>query len=337
MITVDQRPLVLHLLIGLCRAGLERAVVAVGDGAELIETAVREAELPIQVSYVTVPPSLWRNLANSILMCKAAFKTDEPLLIVRADQLYDWRVLRKIACAPFVPGIDAFALVDPAPETLEWASGALCGPSCKHAGNTGRCNALVKVARGADGRAVRCGCMLKVPLRRRHSSQACAPRTGSPRRWLPRTLGTHWDLRPLWPSAEVAGGGAPAQHPDHPPAPCHAQVRPPAGQLRRGGGGRRVRLAPQDLRDHGAARAREHVQRHHSATPGGHAGALPNPKPKPYPDQVQHHLGGHAGAGSGGCAAPPHNLTPSLPLTRNPKPNVTLAVTVTLTLTTASA
>ena len=155
MLTVDQRPLVLHLLIGLQRAGLERAVVAVGEGAELIEAAVREAELPMQVDYVMVPPSLWRNLANSILMCKAAFKTDEPLLIVRADQLYDWRLLRKIACAPFAPGIDAFALVDLAPATLEWASGALCGPSCKHAGNTGRCNALVKVARGADGRAVR--------------------------------------------------------------------------------------------------------------------------------------------------------------------------------------
>ena len=277
MITVDQRPLVLHLLIGLCRAGLERAVVAVGDGAELIESAVREAELPIQVSYVTVPPSLWRNLANSILMCKAAFKTDEPLLIVRADQLYDWRVLRKIACAPFVPGIDAFALVDPAPETLEWASGALCGPSCKHAGNTGRCNALVKVARGADGRAVRCGCMLHVPPRRRHSSHACAPRhaAGFPTHLGPAAepLGAPWDLRPLWPSAEVAGGAAPSRRgrpviPSHPPAPCHAQVRAPAGQLRRGGGGRRVRLAPQDLRDHGAARAREHVQRHHSATPG---------------------------------------------------------------------
>ena len=281
MITVDQRPLVLHLLIGLCRAGLERAVVAVGDGAELIETAVREAELPIQVSYVTVPPSLWRNLANSILMCKAAFKTDEPLLIVRADQLYDWRVLRKIACAPFVPGIDAFALVDPAPETLEWASGALCGPSCKHAGNTGRCNALVKVARGADGRAVRCGCMIHVPPRRRHSSQACAPRTGSPRRGLPRTLGTRRRAArgPMGPAAAVALGrgrrccAAPSRRgrpviPSHPPAPCHAQVRAPAGQLRRGGGGRRVRLAPQDLRDYGAARAREHVQRHHSATPG---------------------------------------------------------------------
>ena len=96
VITVDQRPLVLHLLIGLCRAGLERAVVAVGDGAELIETAVREAELPIQVSYVTVPPSLWRNLANSILMCKAAFKTDEPLLIVRSDYLFDWRLLQRM-------------------------------------------------------------------------------------------------------------------------------------------------------------------------------------------------------------------------------------------------
>ena len=232
VITVDQRPLVLHLLIGLCRAGLERAVVAVGEGAELIEAAVREAELPMQVDYVTVPPSLWRNLANSILMCKAAFKTDEPLLIVRADQLYDWRLLRKIVCAPFVPGIDAFALVDPAPDTLEWASGALCGPSCKHAGNTGRCNALVKVARGADGRAVRCGCMLKAPLWRCHSALPWAPGTGLPGHRLPRAVGTsreplgaHWELRPCGP-AEVADG-----------APLHVQVRPPAGQLRRGGGG----------------------------------------------------------------------------------------------------
>ena len=70
MITVDQRPLVLHLLIGLCRAGLERAVVAVGEGAELIETAVREAELPMQVSYVTVPPSLWRCFITEILKAR---------------------------------------------------------------------------------------------------------------------------------------------------------------------------------------------------------------------------------------------------------------------------
>ena len=211
VITVDQRPLVLHLLIGLCRAGLERAVVAVGEGAELIEAAVREAELPMQVDYVTVPPSLWRNLANSILMCKAAFKTDEPLLIVRADQLYDWRLLRKIVCAPFVPGIDAFALVDPAPDTLEWASGALCGPSCKHAGNTGRCNALVKVARGADGRAVRCRRMLRVPLWWCHSSLLWAPGTGSPGHWLPPALRTSRRaargplVRPCGP-AEVADG-----------------------------------------------------------------------------------------------------------------------------------
>ena len=375
MITVDQRPLVLHLLIGLCRAGLERAVVAVGDGAELIEAAVREAELPIQVSYVTVPPSLWRNLANSILMCKAAFKTDEPLLIVRADQLYDWRVLRKIACAPFVPGIDAFALVDPAPETLEWASGALCGPSCKHAGNTGRCNALVKVARGADGRAVRCGCMLHVPPRRRHSSHACAPRTGSPRRGLPRTLGTRLRAArgPMGPAAAVAlGRGRPR------PRCCALSARTsrnfPPTLLRPATPRCGHRLGSFDAVVAGdvyasrpkifeimARLAQENMYSattaprpgacgsclslslsltptRYSAAPGGHAGAIPKPKPKPNPNQVQHDLGGHAGAGSGGCAAPPHNLTPTLPLTPiNPKPNVTLTVTLTLPLTTASA
>jgi hypothetical protein len=150
--------LVLHVLFGLQRAGLERAVVAVGEHAESIEAAVRGSRLTLRVDYVAVPPSVWRNLANSILMCKASFKgSEEPFLIVRADQLYDWRLLHKMACAPFAPGRDAFALVDMAPATLEWASGALCGPSCRHGGNTGRCNALVKVARGADGRAVRCG------------------------------------------------------------------------------------------------------------------------------------------------------------------------------------
>ena len=35
----------------------------------------------------------------------------EPLLIVRADQLYDFRLLRKIADAPFTRDLDAFALV----------------------------------------------------------------------------------------------------------------------------------------------------------------------------------------------------------------------------------
>ena len=95
-----------------CLAGLERAVVCLGENASAVEHAVQTHAPKIKVDYVYSPPSLWRNLANSILMCKAAFKTDEPLLIVRADQLYDWRLLRKIVCAPFVPGIDAFALVD---------------------------------------------------------------------------------------------------------------------------------------------------------------------------------------------------------------------------------
>ena len=133
--------------------------------------------------------------------------------------------------------------------------GAAACSMCRRGGVTAHTPALLALARHAAG----------FPA---HLGPAAEP------------LGAHWDLRPLWPSAEVAGGAAPSRRgrpviPSHPPAPCHAQVRPPAGQLRRGGGGRRVRLAPQDLRDHGAARAREHVQRHHSATPRGPCGSYP--------------------------------------------------------------
>jgi hypothetical protein len=33
----------------------------------------------------------WHNLANSIIAARTAFRDEtEPLLIVRADQLYDW-------------------------------------------------------------------------------------------------------------------------------------------------------------------------------------------------------------------------------------------------------
>ena len=109
------------------------------------------------------PPSLWRNLANSIIAARTAFPGSEPLLVLRADQLYDWRVLRRIADAPFSGGgsasggLDAFALVDTTPQTLEWASGVYCSDSCRG----GRCQALCKVLRDPNGRAVRCSHQLR--------------------------------------------------------------------------------------------------------------------------------------------------------------------------------
>ena len=63
--SVDMRPLVLHLLDGLQRAGIQRVVVALGENAKQIEQAVRSAGLLLMINYVYVPPQLWRNLANS--------------------------------------------------------------------------------------------------------------------------------------------------------------------------------------------------------------------------------------------------------------------------------
>ena len=73
------------------------------------------------------------------------------------------RILRRIADAPFsgggsaAGGLDAFALVDTTPQTLEWASGVYCSDSCRG----GRCQALCKVLRDPNGRAVRCSHQLR--------------------------------------------------------------------------------------------------------------------------------------------------------------------------------
>ena len=163
VLSVDMRPLVIHLLDGLHRAGLERAVVCLGENASAVEHAVQTHAPKIKVDYVYSPPSLWRNLANSIIAARTAFPGSEPLLVLRADQLYDWRVLRRIADAPFsgggsaAGGLDAFALVDTTPQTLEWASGVYCSDSCRG----GRCQALCKVLRDPNGRAVRCSHQLR--------------------------------------------------------------------------------------------------------------------------------------------------------------------------------
>ena len=74
VLRIEMTPLVLHLLAGLQRAGVERAVVAVGEDAEAMEAAVEEQKFDLQIDYVYVLPSMWRNLANSILISRAAFK-----------------------------------------------------------------------------------------------------------------------------------------------------------------------------------------------------------------------------------------------------------------------
>ena len=86
-------------LDGLQRAGFESAVVALGENASQIAAAIQQAlkaGLSIQVIYVYVPPTRWRSLANSIICARMAFPGDEPFLIIRADQLYNWRLLHRV-------------------------------------------------------------------------------------------------------------------------------------------------------------------------------------------------------------------------------------------------
>ena len=138
----------------------QRAVLVLGENGTMIERAVTLQRFSrIQLDFIFPSGSgssekRWHNFANSIVAARAAFPGDKPLIIVRADQLYDWRLLRKIADAPFAADVDAFALIDTAAPALEWAAGNFCAATCKN----GRCHALAKVLRNPEtGRAVRCG------------------------------------------------------------------------------------------------------------------------------------------------------------------------------------
>ena len=164
ILTIDMKPLVIHLLAGLEQAGFERAVITLGHDAAAIAECVTGygfERLQVDFVYLTLGSatdgkhSTWRNLASSVIAARTAFSGPDPLLIVRAEQLYDWRLLRKIADAPFDTDnrFEAYALVDVTPATLSWADGQFCSEGCQR----GACHALAKVAL-ADGdrmRAVR--------------------------------------------------------------------------------------------------------------------------------------------------------------------------------------
>ena len=126
--SVDMRYLLLHLLDGLERAGFDLAVIALGENSAQIVAAVQSAGLQLMVNYVYVPSTVWRTLANSIICARIAFPTDAPFLIVRADQLYDWRLLRAVRAVKFEPGIDAFSLIDTEASTLHWYASTLHSP-----------------------------------------------------------------------------------------------------------------------------------------------------------------------------------------------------------------
>ena len=130
VLSVDMRPLVIHLLAALEQAGIERAVVTLGHNATQVAECVTEygfTRLQIDFVYLTLGSAVgavWCSLANSVIAARALFTGKEPLLIVRADNLYDCRLLRKIADAPFGKErrYQAYALVDDTPTAVGWAT-----------------------------------------------------------------------------------------------------------------------------------------------------------------------------------------------------------------------
>ena len=159
LLAVDVRPLVVHVLHGLASAGIERAVVVLGNGAEQLMHSIRQEHfeaMGLRVEFIHGVQITWgSSLANNIMAARAAFVGDEPILMVRSDYLFDWRLLRRMADtgSAFDRDTAAFALIDAAAETLEWVSGAHCKQFCKD----GHCNALVKVLRGEGDRIARIG------------------------------------------------------------------------------------------------------------------------------------------------------------------------------------
>ena len=146
LLGVDVRPLLLHVLHGLQDAGIDRVIVVLGVGVEKLVELVQAESFPrMIVKFIWGVEFNWGSTyANNVMTARSAFEGDEPLLIVRADYLFDWRLLHKMARCAFTSTVDAFALIDSAPETLEWVTGAHCKAYCKG----GHCNALVKVQRG---------------------------------------------------------------------------------------------------------------------------------------------------------------------------------------------
>ena len=127
LLAVDVRPLVVHVLHGLASAGVERAVVVLGTGAERIKDSVMQEFVGSENAKKMKVEFLWgvdvnwgSSLANNIMAARAAFSGDEPLLIVRSDYLFDWKLLKMMVNCAFSKGltVDAYALVDSNQETL---------------------------------------------------------------------------------------------------------------------------------------------------------------------------------------------------------------------------
>ena len=97
----------MHVLHGLQEAGMQRAVVVLGAGAEqLQDTIKREAFSTMHVEFLWGVEVNWgSSLANNILAARSAFANDEPVLVVRSDYLFNWQLLRRMSSCMFSRGI----------------------------------------------------------------------------------------------------------------------------------------------------------------------------------------------------------------------------------------
>ena len=153
LLRIDGLPIIIHLLKGLESVGIERVVITLGHAGTTLADAVRREELgSMQIDFVWCEDSWKRGHATNIMATRSMFKPDEPLLILVSDQLYDWRLLSKMACVS-LDDSDAVVLVDDEIELVKWCTQDHCSEFCKN----GHCNSIVKVQRGEAGRVSQIG------------------------------------------------------------------------------------------------------------------------------------------------------------------------------------
>ena len=246
LLAVDVRPLVIHALRGLCSAGIEHAVVVLGTGAEaLCDTLRQEQFATMRVEFIWGVDMQWgSSLANNIMAARAAFASDQPLIIVRSDYLFDWRLLHKMANCVFDSSTEAFALIDSATETLEWVSGAHCKAYCKDGHCNGKlplpplpclwqiCCAHCATRTPADAQSVTP--LTPVPVSQRWSRSYAAITTASPGLATGSLLTMRYRLASMLrvpPSSRSSRASSPPDSTVRSPTPCRPSPRWAASAL----------------------------------------------------------------------------------------------------------
>ena len=115
LVDVGGKPLIVDILARLQRAGIERAVIVVGFGADqIIRALTHHPDLDLEVSFVH--HCGWRQgLASSILAARE--EIDEPFLLTMSDHLFHDDLITRISTAEL--GDDqALMLVDPDPDQV---------------------------------------------------------------------------------------------------------------------------------------------------------------------------------------------------------------------------